>query len=106
MQRHEIRLCQERVEGFDLTRGTQGHEIDDVVEEDTHAKRFCQYRKLGADVAVADNTKSLAANLSAAFRLLVPQTVTHLEAALEILARERDDFGNDKLCDGARVGEW
>lgn len=54
---------------------------------------------------IAYNTKGFSAYFPAPFGLLVPQPATHLERALEKLSGKRDYFGNDKLGDGAGVGE-
>ena len=36
---------------------------------------------------------------------LLDLSMAHLPAALKVLARKRDDFRDDELCDRARVGE-
>jgi hypothetical protein len=56
-------------------------------------------------VAVTDNAQSLAADLPAALGDLVPDALTHLTSAVGELPGEADDFGEDELGDGARVGE-
>jgi hypothetical protein len=90
---------------LDLASGTEGHEVDDVVEEDAHPERFGEYRELRADVTIADDPKGLSTDLPAVLGLLVPGALTQLEGALKVLPREGDDLGYDELGHGTRVGE-
>lgn len=101
----EVGFGEEVMEGVDLTGGTEGHEVDNVIEEDAHAEGFSEDGELGADVTVADDAQCFTTDLPAAPGLLVPETLAHLPATLEVLSSESDDLGNDELSDGARVRE-
>ena len=105
MKGDEVGLREQRRQRFDLAGGTERHDVDDVVEDDAHPKRFGEDRELRTDVAVTDDAERLPADLPAALGLFVPDSLAHLEAALKVLPRERNDLGYDELCDGTRVGE-
>lgn len=43
-------------EGVDLLGGAQGHQGDNVIEENTHTHRLCENRQLRTDMTVSDNS--------------------------------------------------
>lgn len=56
-------------------------------------------------MTISDNAECFTANLPATVGDFVPGSGVHLGGAVGELASEDDDFGNDELGDGARVGE-
>ena len=55
MERYEIGLLEQLVQGRNLARGSQGHERDNVVVDDIHTHGFGENRELGANVSVSHN---------------------------------------------------
>src|SRR5262249_36421718 len=63
------------------------------------------HAELPPDVAVADDSESLAADLVAARGHLSPATLVDLARAVAELPGQRDDLGEDELGDAAGVRE-
>ena len=105
MDGDKVRLREEGRQRFDLAGRAERHDIDDVVEDDAHPKRFGEDRELRPDVAIANDPEDLPADLPAALGLLIPDSLAHLEAALKVLSRKRNDLGYDEFGYGTRVGE-
>lgn len=57
-------------------------------------------------MTVSDNAERFPTDLPTAAGNFVPGPGVHLGRAVGELAGEKDYFGDDKLGDGARVGEW
>ena len=105
MKGDKVCLREQRRQRLDLAGDAERHDVDDVVEDDAHPKRFGEDRELRTDVAVTDDAECLPADLPTALGLLVPDSLAQLEAAFKVLTRERNDLGYDELRDGTRVGE-
>lgn len=57
-------------------------------------------------MTVSDNAERFPADLPTAVGNFVPGPGVHLGGAVGELAGEKDYFGDDKLGNGAGVGEW
>ena len=86
-----------------MASGTERHDVYDVVEEDAHPKCFREDGELRTDVTVANDPERLPADLPAALGLLVPGSLAHLEAALKVLPRERNNLGYDEFSHGTGI---
>ena len=82
VQRDEVGLLEQRIERVDRPRGAEGHDWNDVVEDDAHPECLCEHRELRADVPVANNPERLASDLPAALGDFIPHPVVHLHRAV------------------------
>ena len=78
VQGDEVGLLEQRVERVDRPRRAEGHDWDDVVENDAHPECLCEHRELRTDVPVAHNPERIAPDLPAALGDFVPHAVVHL----------------------------
>ncbi len=105
MERDKIRLLQQRFEGCERLRVPKGELRAHVEVHHPHSQKFSEQPDLGADVPIADDSQCLAANLAGAAGALFPSALVDLLVAVPKLPGEHDDFGEDQLSDGARVGK-
>ena len=77
VQRDDVGLGEELVEGADAAGVAVGEPVCGVEEDHPEAERLGEVGQLGADVAVADDAQGAAADLVAALRGLVPDAVVH-----------------------------
>ena len=104
VQRHDVGLLEQLVEGADAAGVAVGEAVRGVEEDHPETERLGQVGQLGADVAVADDAQRAAAHLVAALRGLVPDAVVHPLRLLGQSAGQRDDLADDQLDDTAGVG--
>mmetsp|Transcript_60942 Transcript_60942/g.172308 ORF Transcript_60942/g.172308 Transcript_60942/m.172308 type:complete len:456 (-) Transcript_60942:8-1375(-) len=105
MQRHEVRLRQELIQGGNLRGVAHGQLWDDVPVDDFHAHRLGQDGDLSTDVPIAHDAQRLSSDLEAANRLLEPSATVHRSSAVSDLPRQTHDVADDELCHAARVRE-
>ena len=103
MQCDKVGFGQQGFQAVDLARRTEGHDVEDVVEDDAHIERLCEDRELRADVAIAHDAECFASEFPAAFGDFIPCACAELIGSLEELTRKRNEFANDELCYGTRV---
>ena len=101
----KVGLPKESLKSRHLASSANSHEVDNVIVDDGHAHGLRQNGQLRANVAVADNTEGLAADLPALGAHLVPGAAVHLAGAVAELAGEGDDLSNHQLSNRAGVGE-
>jgi len=105
VQRHDVALGQQLVQGAAPTRVAQRQPVGGVVEQDPHAERLGEHRQLAADVAVADDAEPAPTHLVAADGGLVPDPSVHVGVLVGQPAGQRDQLGDRELDDAAGVGE-
>ena len=106
MQSDHIGLLEQLVQRGATVSIAHGKLLFDVVEHHTHAKRLGDDGKLGADIAVADDTERLASHLVGAGSGLIPHAMLHVMGVRGNAAHQADDIADDQFHHGAGVRIW
>ncbi|OPZ81558.1 MAG: hypothetical protein BWY77_00588 [bacterium ADurb.Bin431] len=103
MQGDDIRTAEQLLQARGPLGVAKGELVDDVMEADRHAQTFEQHRDLGADMAVADDAHSLAADLGAAGGALEPLARMGGLTLLRDAPHQHDDLPHHQLRDAAGI---
>ena len=72
-------------EAFDVTQDIlellKRHEIEDIIKDDTHAKRLSENGKLRTDMTISNDTQRLSPNFPTTFCNLVPCAIFHFNGS-------------------------
>ena len=103
MQRHGIGLLKELIETRHALGVAHRELLLKIIEQDAHAHGLGENRKLGADIAVADDAERLAAHLVRPAGGLVPHAMLHMVRVCRDAAHQADDVADDQFHHGTGI---
>ena len=106
MQRDDVCACQQIAECVRWLDVTVAQLIARVEINDAHAHGFGKVRELRANVAIADNTKCLAADFVRAVCVFVPLAMMGANRLREDPAHQHDNLGNRQFGNAPGIRKW
>ena len=105
VQRHDVALGQKVLKAAHRFAVAAAELVGVIVEDHPHAERFGEIRKLGADVAVADDAERLASHLVAVVCRFVPPAGMRRNGSRDDPPQKHDDLADHQFRHAAGIRE-